>query len=100
MGQSAVESLDTERGNYNTKKPEWFAESSIVNIIDIRDMLNAGEQPVHEVLSAIKKLGEDKILKVVAPFVPAPLLDKSLSLNYKHWLDKKNENEYWVYFIN
>ena len=98
VGQTAVESLDTEQGNYNTKKPEWFDKSAIVGTIDIRDMLNAGEQPVHEVLSAIKKLEKSKILKVVAPFVPAPLLDKSLSLNYKHWLNKKSEEEYWVYF--
>ena len=61
-------------------------------------MLHAGEQPVHEVLSAIKKLGDGEIAKVVAPFVPAPLLDKSIGLDHKHWLDKKSEGEYVVYF--
>jgi TusA-related sulfurtransferase len=69
-----------------------------VNTIDIRDMLHAGEQPVHEVLSAIKKLNENDILKIIAPFIPAPLLDKSFSLKYKHWLNKKSVEEYCVYF--
>jgi len=31
---------------------------------------------------------------VIAPFIPVPLIDKSLSLDYKHWLDKKGEEEY------
>lgn len=98
VGQSAVESLDTRQGSYNTKRPDWFAEASIVNTIDVRDMLHAGEQPVHEILSAIKKLEKSKILKIIAPFLPAPLLDKSLSLSYNHWLDKITEEEYIIYF--
>jgi len=61
-------------------------------------MLNRNEQPVHEVLSAIKRLNENEILEIIAPFIPAPLLDKTLSLNYKHWLDKKSDSEYRVYF--
>lgn len=98
IGQSTLKSFEAEQANYNTIKPEWYKESEIENTIDIRDMLHAGEQPVHEVLSAIKKLGNNKILVVIAPFIPAPLLDKSLSLNHKHWLEKRSEEEYWVYF--
>jgi len=97
VGQSNIDTLKSENNIYNIEKPEWFNESMVVNTIDIRDMLQAGEQPVHEVLSAIKKLKENEILKVVAPFIPAPLLDKSMSLGYKHWLDKKGNEEYWVF---
>jgi len=61
-------------------------------------MLNRGDQPVHEVLSSIHKLGENEILEIIAPFIPAPLLDKSLSLGYKHWLEMKGSGEYRVYF--
>jgi len=98
VGQSASEAIEVESGNYITEKPDWFGENRIVESIDIRDMLNAGEQPVHEVLSAIKRLGDNEILKVIAPFIPAPLIDKSLSLSYQHWLEKKGEEEYWVFF--
>ena len=62
-------------------------------------MLNKGEQPVHEVLAAIKQLREGQILKIIAPFIPAPLIDKSRSLNYDHWLDRQEGEEYWVYFL-
>ncbi len=98
VGQTASDAMDTENANYISVQPDWFSESNVADSIDIRDMLNAGEQPVHEVLSAVKKLGDNQILKVIAPFIPAPLIDKSLSLNYQHWLDKKGEEEYWVFF--
>ncbi|MCU4163831.1 DUF1858 domain-containing protein [Carboxylicivirga caseinilyticus] len=98
VGQKTTDNMEVEHGEYVTEKPEWFQEDEVIQTIDIRDMLNAGEQPVHEVLSAVKKLEANKILKVIAPFIPAPLIDKSLSLDYKHWLDKKGEEEFWVFF--
>lgn len=100
IGQTATETMEVEGGNYTTEKPAWFDKNKVVETIDIRDMLNAGEQPVHEVLSAIKRLKNKEILKVIAPFIPAPLIDKSLSMNYRHWLNKQAGEEYWVFFIN
>lgn len=97
VGQTASDAFESENSNYFTDKPAWFKKRRITETIDIRDMLNAGEQPVHEILSAVKKLGKNNILKVIAPFIPAPLIDKCLSLNYRHWLDKKGEEEYWVF---
>ncbi len=98
-GQSRIEQLDDSGSKFVTTRPEWFRQGAVANTIDISEMLNRGEQPVHEVLAAIKKLGRDEILEIIAPFIPAPLLDKTISLQYRHWLDKKSEREYRVYFM-
>jgi uncharacterized protein (DUF2249 family) len=98
VGQTTTDTLEVEGGKFINRQPEWFSSEKISETIDIREMLNAGEHPVHEVLSAIKKLKEDEILKVIAPFIPAPLIDKSLSMNYNHWFEKKSDEEYWVFF--
>jgi uncharacterized protein (DUF2249 family) len=98
VGQGNIEQIDESGTKYVTACPGWFKAESIVNTIDIREMLSRDEQPVHEVLAAIKKLDKGEILEIVAPFIPAPLLDKSLSLEYKHWLENKGEGEYRVYF--
>lgn len=98
VGQGSIEQLDDTGTKYVTTCPDWFKKESVSNTIDIREMLNRGEQPVHEVLSAIKKLGDSEILEIIAPFIPAPLIDKSLSLGYKHWLEKKGDGEFRVYF--
>jgi hypothetical protein len=82
---------------YNSEKPSWFMIEAIDGFIDISEMLNRGEQPVHEVLSAAKLLAPGKILELKAPFVPAPLIDKSIGLEYDHWLKKVSESEYRLY---
>ncbi len=98
VGQSTVDTLLADGGNYNTTRPDWFQESQIVRSIAIADMLQAGEQPVHEVLSAIHKLEAGQILQVTAPFIPAPLLDKSLSMGCKHWLQARGDATFEIYF--
>ena len=98
VGQSAPDKLETEQGSYHTGKPEWFDEAQVAETIDGRKILDAGEEPVHEVLAAIKKLKGKEILMIIAPFIPAPLIDKSLSMGCDHWLDKRSEQEYRVYF--
>jgi len=98
VNQVFIESDQADQSNYNVTKPLWFKESSIADTVDIREMLDVGEQPVHEVLAAMKKLGDHEILKVIAPFVPVPLLDKSLGLGYLHWLNQRTKEEVRVYF--
>ncbi len=98
IGQENIRELSVTETQYQTDRPDWFSEKKVVNSIDIRDMLHAGEQPVHEVLSAIKKLGDGELLEVIAPFIPAPLIDKSLSLNCRHWLKKESDEKFVIYF--
>jgi hypothetical protein len=98
VGQDRVEGIEEEGNNYNTTLPQWFSEERIVSRLDIRDMLNQGEQPVHEALALLKKLGKNDILEITAPFIPAPLIDKSLSLGYEHWVFTKGRAEFLVYF--
>lgn len=96
-GQGSIEVIN-EGHSYNTEKPQWFDEKMVTSVINIAELLNRGEQPVHEVLSAIKNLGKDEIIRIEAPFIPAPLLDKSLSLNHSHWLVNNGDGTFLIYF--
>lgn len=98
VGQDNIEQNDDTAKKYVTECPSWYRRESVVNSIDVREMLNRDEQPVHEVMAAIKKLGENEILEITAPFLPAPLLDKTISLEHSHWVDKKSEGDYRIYF--
>lgn len=97
VGEDLISIEDNE--NYNTIKPEWFEESNILHSIDIREMLNRGEQPVNQVITELTNLPKEEIYKVISPFIPAPLIDKASSLEIKHWIDKKEEEVFEVYFI-
>ncbi len=98
VGQEEVAALEAEEGKIITKKPDWFESSTIVETLDVREKLNQGEHPIHDVMSSIKKLKENELLKVIVPFIPAPMIEKTLSLNYKHWVVEQSMEEYWVYF--
>lgn len=97
-GHQLQESYDNDETSYNFKVPDWFSANAVSGTIDISDMLNAGEQPVHEVLSALKKLKEEDILEINAPFIPAPLIDKAVGLGCDYWISEVAEDEFLVYF--
>ena len=97
IGQDEIQlALDS---GYNTIKPDWFDETNIKQELDVREMLAAGEHPVNQVISDIHKLQDNVIYKLIAPFLPAPLIDKASSLNTSHWIQKENEQLYNIYFI-
>lgn len=84
--------------SYNTKEPDWFDEKRIAGELDIRNMLEAGEQPVNMLVAELNKLRTGSIYKVIAPFLPAPLVDKAVSLGLLHWVKMESEKSYIIYF--
>jgi hypothetical protein len=61
-------------------------------------MLAQGEHPVNQVIADLNQLEKGAIYKLIAPFLPAPLIDKALSLDVKHWVVKENDESYLIYF--
>lgn len=90
---------NNETGNsINFSKPDWYSDEKIVQTMDVRPILAAGDHPVHLVLAELKGLIEGQIFKMTAPFLPSPLIDKASSLNFRHWIEKISESEYNIYF--
>lgn len=87
-----------ENQMYNTQQPEWYNESLIAGELDARPMLAIGEHPVNQVIADLKILETGKIYKLTAPFLPAPLIDKASSLNFKHWVTKSDDGTHIIYF--
>jgi len=96
VGQELIsEEMDSP---YNTSKPDWYNEELIVQELDVRDMLAAGEHPVNQVMADLKKMELNSIYKMIAPFLPAPLIDKASSLLVKHWVVKEKDDVFLIYF--
>lgn len=85
--------------NYITKRPDWYVQEKVKTVFDIREMLERGERPVDQAITDLQKLKKDEIYKLVAPFLPAPLIDKASSLNIDHWVDKISDEKFTIYFI-
>ncbi len=84
--------------SFHTQKPAWFDSSLITATLDARPMLAAGEHPVNQVIADLKVLETGKIYQLTAPFLPAPLIDKASSLNFKYWVVMESDTIYNVYF--
>ena len=83
---------------YTTEQPDWFSETRVVAELDARGMLAEGEQPVNQVIADLQALGQGEIYQLVAPFMPAPLVDKASSLEISHWVTQKEDQEFVIYF--
>ena len=83
---------------YATEQPGWFSETRVVSELDAKGMLAAGEQPVNQVIADLNALGQGDIYKLVAPFMPAPLVDKASSLGMSHWVTQDDDQEFVIYF--
>ncbi|MHB9140881.1 MAG: DUF1858 domain-containing protein [Paludibacter sp.] len=98
IGQNAEET-NSEEHQYIYQKPEWFDENKVTVKFDVREMLANGEHPVAQVMEDLKKQKENEIYQLVAPFLPVPLIDKASSLNFSHWIEKENDELFFIYFI-
>lgn len=84
--------------DYNYQKPTWYDEKKIMTEFDVREMLAAGEHPVNQVIADLNKMQAGSIYKLIAPFLPAPLIDKASSLQAEHWIVKESEELFIIYF--
>ena len=98
LGQATHETTEEAGSTYTTEQPTWFNPGDIQTTLDVGILLNRGEQPVHEVLAGLRKLEDDEILEIEAPFIPAPLIDKATSLGYDHWLKQETGENCHIYF--
>ena len=96
VGQDLL--TQTEGNAYNISRPRWFDQSKIDGELDARTMLAAGEHPVTQVMADLNRLPEGKIYRLVAPFLPAPLIDKASSLSVEHWVKEVSGEEFEIYF--
>jgi hypothetical protein len=91
--------MDESQGmSFITNQPAWFDLAKLHKELDAREMLAAGEHPVNQVMADLKQLPPGKIYRLVAPFLPAPLIDKASSISLNHWVNQVSDNEFEVYF--
>lgn len=90
---------ETAGSGYNTLKPWWMEEKPVNKEMDAREMLAAGEHPVNQVMADLKQLPTGKIYKLLAPFLPAPLIDKASFMEVENWVNEISEAKFEIYFF-
>jgi hypothetical protein len=78
--------------------PAWYSPDKVTRQLDAREMLNRGEHPVGQVLADLQHLAENEIYELIAPFFPAPLIDKASALGFSNYVISQSSEEFHVYF--
>ncbi|MFN2218245.1 MAG: DUF1858 domain-containing protein [Anaerolineae bacterium] len=83
---------------YTREQPGWFSATRVAAELDARGTLEAGEQPINRVIAELQALDKGEIYRLIAPFLPAPLVDKASSLDFSHWVTQGDGEEFVIYF--
>ncbi len=80
-----------ENATLSPAVPYWFKPNNIAETLDIRTAIDSGEQPISIVMTKLTKMEPGKILKVIAPFEPAPLIDLAKEKGFAVHLQKDDK---------
>ncbi len=79
-------------------KPSWLSDSKIVSSLDIRPLLESGQEPIQRILRECQNLKQDEIYEVTSPFLPIPLIEQAEKQGYSVWSKQKTKDVYKTYF--
>jgi hypothetical protein len=75
-------------------------QAALVGGIKMEDLVNRLRKAVGLVLADLHNLPLDAIYELIAPFYPAPLIDKASGIGFVYYVVEVNPEEYRVYFKN
>jgi len=97
VGQEYMEGID-ENGFKQGSVPSWFSEKGIVKKLDARALIENGEHPLGKVINEVNELKKGDIYELITPFLPAPLIERIMSMGYDKWTKKVSAELFHTYF--
>lgn len=80
-------------------KPSWFETNKITETLDAREMLQAGQHPLAEVIRQTSELQPGNIYELVTPFTPMPLIEKVKANGLSAYVESISDTEIHTYFF-
>jgi len=75
-----------------------MSDSPQPKILDVREIIAKGEEPFTVIRTTVDELGPDESLKVIAPFMPAPLIEKLKSEGFTAQMEHLPDGAWSVEF--
>ena len=81
------------------ENPAWFDASLITETLDAREMLQAGQHPLAEVISRTSVMQPGQIFELITPFAPKPLIEKVTANGFLAYVQSLSDTEIHTYFF-
>jgi uncharacterized protein (DUF2249 family) len=98
---AGLEATDTKSEEKTDREapPEWVKRARVVQTLDARPLIDAGEHPIQLVLQGLRKLKRNEAFQLITPFLPAPLLDLARQQGIESWTRRDEEEVFTTWFI-
>lgn len=97
VGQEKMEGIE-EEGPGQISTPSWFIKEKIVKKLDARPIIESGGHPLGEMMKEVNDLKRGEIYELITPFLPAPLIERIMSMGYDKWTRKESDELFYTYF--
>lgn len=67
-------------------------------ILDVREDLASGQDPLKKIMAAVKQLPKGNVLEIINTFEPTPLVNMLNKKGYESYVETKKENEVHAFF--
>lgn len=82
-----------------TAAPDWAGIATIVEELDVRPLMERGEEPFRVIMEAARRVPAGSVLRLLAGFEPLPLYDALAKQGFAHWPQALNANTWQVDFL-
>jgi hypothetical protein len=96
-GQNHTDEIMGSNNTFN-EKPSWFNTAAISETLDAREMLQAGQHPLVEVITRTSNMQPGEIFELITPFAPMPLIGKVADKGFSTYVQTISEVEVHTYF--
>ena len=98
VGQPPLDLPDTMMEESSAPRPTWRDTLRVWKTLDARPLIASGQEPLSIVMRDLTDLPEDATYELVAPFLPAPLIDKAVRRGFESFSEKAEDGSTHTYF--
>lgn len=78
--------------------PAWVATAPLVREMDVREMLDKGQEPFRLITGTAREVGAGEAFALVTGFEPLPLYDALAKQGFSHWAEPIGNGDWRVLF--
>ncbi|WP_456376391.1 DUF2249 domain-containing protein [Lutibacter sp.] len=84
--------------NANNKKNNFSMKKDNLVSLDVRSIIESGNDPFNEIMAIVKKLDDIQTLEIINSFEPIPLINKLKRKGYTTWTEKFEDGSIHSFF--
>ena len=98
VGQALFDETSIQ-AEINEEEPGWYNKEKVKVRFDATPHINAGQNPMQEILKNLDKTSQEEIFLLITPFLPAPIIELISKKGYAHYCLNIDDEIFHTYFF-